>query len=114
MVEALQERVKPGGAAAQRAQPNPSRSAASTVRPSGGTGASVGASSQSTACTTPPRLESSSTSAPHETNAGEAVWRLLPPAYDALVRNTKAFKEAVAQTLTELARRLLHHPLRLR
>lgn len=41
----------------------------------------------------------------HRGNAGEAVRRLLPPAYDALVRNTKAFKEAVAQTLAELARR---------
>jgi hypothetical protein len=30
---------------------------------------------------------------------------LFSPAYDALVRNTKAFKEAVAQTLTELAHR---------
>ncbi|MFJ6661574.1 hypothetical protein ACIQNG_35280 [Streptomyces sp. NPDC091377] len=40
----------------------------------------------------------------HRSKAGEAVRRLLPPAYDALVRNTKAFKEAVAQTLAELAR----------
>ncbi len=38
-------------------------------------------------------------------NAGEAVRRLRPRAYDAVVRNTKAFKEAVAQTLAELAHR---------
>ncbi|MFC9249623.1 hypothetical protein ACFT7S_37935 [Streptomyces sp. NPDC057136] len=38
-------------------------------------------------------------------NAGEAVRSLLQYAYDAVVRNTKAFKEAVAETLAELARR---------
>ncbi|GGX29608.1 hypothetical protein GCM10010353_51130 [Streptomyces chryseus] len=36
---------------------------------------------------------------------GKAVRPLLWRAYDAVVRNTKAFKEAVAQTLTELAHR---------
>ncbi|MEU3657871.1 hypothetical protein AB0E67_35025 [Streptomyces sp. NPDC032161] len=35
--------------------------------------------------------------------AGEAVRRSLPRTYDVVVRNTKAFKEAVAQTLAELA-----------
>ncbi|MFI6689701.1 hypothetical protein [Streptomyces sp. NPDC050485] len=38
-------------------------------------------------------------------NPGKAVRPLLLHTYDAVVRNTKAFKEAVAQTLAELARK---------